>query len=184
MEVLVLLALAVVVCGAVGGAVLWRRRRIPEKEPPPRAWASETVTPVMMGPRNKAPERVARRFVVDQGALLALKMAAVDGTITDDERAVVRRFVVSESRGLDAREAEAAIARAEGSLDNPIQVENAIEGLRALGSEEQRQLLIELFVDVAQADGAIRDEEVSFMQRVGAQLGLSPDDVKKRIALS
>lgn len=138
----------------------------------------------MMGPRNKAPERVARRFVVDQGALLALKMAEVDGEISSVERDVVRRFILTEGRDLDPLEADRALARAEGSLDNPIQVENAIEGLRALSSEEQRQLLVDLFVDVAQADGAIRDEEVAFMERVGAQLGLTSDDVKKRIALS
>ncbi|MCB9670861.1 MAG: TerB family tellurite resistance protein [Alphaproteobacteria bacterium] len=153
------------------------------EQPPPRAWASETVTPVMMGPRNKAPERVARRFVIDQGALLALKMAQVDGEIVDVEREAVRRFILAEGRDLDEHGAELALARAEGSLDNPIQVENAIEGLRALSSEEQRQALVDLLVQVAQADGHIRDAEVVFMERVGAKLGLSSADVKKRIAL-
>lgn len=178
-----------VVAGAsvcLGGVVWFLRERGPKnlsESPPPRAWAGETVTPVMMGPRSKAPERVARRFVIDQGALLALKMASVDGEIVEVEREAVRRFIVAEARDLDAEQAEAALLRAEHGLDNPIQVENAIEGLRALGSEEQRQSLIDLFVAVAQADGEIRDEEVAFMERVGAQLGLSPADVARRIAL-
>lgn len=177
---------AIVVLVVLGGLAVWWSNRPAEADqpaPPPRAWQSETVTPVMMGPRNKAPERVARRFVLDQGALLALKMAEVDGTITDDERAVVRRFILAEARELDDDGADQAIARAEGSLDNPIQLENALEGLRALGSEQQRQVLVDLLVQVAQADGAIQDTELAFMQRVGEKLGLTPEDVARRIAL-
>lgn len=179
--------LVVAVVFLVAGVGVWFLRRSPPVEtpeqPPPRAWASETVTPVMMGPRNKAPERVARRFVIDQGALLALKMAEVDGEIHEAEREVVLRFILDEARDLDESEASVALARAEGSLDNPIQVENALEGLRALSSEEQRQALVDLLVAVARADGEIHDQEIAFMERVGAQLGLSPADVARRIAL-
>ncbi len=176
---------ALLVLVGIGGAAWWLRMRSrhAHASPPPRAWSSETVTPVMLGPRNKAPERVARRFVIDEGALLALHMAKVDGAICDEEREVVRRFILAEARDLSTEDAERALLRAEHALDNPLRVENAIEGLRALGSEEQRRALVDLLVDVAQADGAIQPEEVVFMERVGAQLGLSPAQVRQRIAL-
>jgi len=186
MEIVVLLVLAVVGAGAVAaGYAYWSRREVPvAKEPPPRAWKGDTVTPVMLGPRNRAPERVARSFVVSQGALLAMNMAGVDGEITAPERAAIREFIVRFVTSADAALADRALAEAEAGIANQSAVDDAVEALRATSSEEQRRLLVDLLVHVAQVDGVVKPSEVAFMQRVGNALGLSEADVKARIALS
>ena len=186
MELVVLLVLAVLGAGAAAaGYAYWVRRDAPAaKEPPPRAWKGDTVTPVMLGPRNRAPERVARSFVVTQGALLAMNMAHVDGDITENEREAIREFILRFVTSADPALAERALTEAEEGIANSAAVDAAVEALRAISSEEQRQLLVDLLVHVAQADGVVKPQEVAFMQRVGNALGLSEADVKARIAIT
>lgn len=179
------LILAVVVASGVvgvGAAWVWITRR-PPPEPPPRAWKSDTVTPIMLGPRNKAPERVARNFVVAQGTLLAIHMAHADGEILEVERDAIRSFLVDHVAEADPSVAARALTEAEAHVGDEVALASALEALRAVGSAEQRMLLVDLLVHVAQADGLVKPEEVAFMQRVGRQLGLSDDDVKARISL-
>lgn len=183
----VLLLIVVVLVGAVGayGAFVWARSRASaESVAPPRAWKSDTVTPIMMGPRSKAPERVARSFVATQGALLAARMANADGEIKESERDAIRAFLLEHVTAGDPAVAERALADAEARIHDEVALTSALEGLRAVGSEDQRRVLVELLVHVAQADGIVRPEEEAFMQRVGGQLGLSSDDVRARITLN
>lgn len=180
-----LILIGVVLGLAVGVAyVVWSRSRAEPAPPPPRAWKGDTVTPVMLGPRNKAPERVARNFVVSQGTVLAMRMANADGEIKEVEREAIRLFLAQNVSSADPQLTERAISEAEGQVGDEGALAAALEALRAVGSEEQRKLLVELLVHVAQADGVVKAEEVAFMQRIGRQLGLSDDDVKARIALS
>ncbi len=184
MELLLLLVLAVAGALAAGGAYwVWSRQEPEAKEPPPRAWQGETVTPVILGPRNRAPERVAREYVVTQGALLAMNMANADGQISDEEREAIRLFLLEHVTNADAAQAERALVRAEAEVVDASKLDAAIDALRAISSTDQRKLLVELLVHVAQADGIVKPEEVAFMQRIGNALGLSEADVQARIAL-
>lgn len=169
--------------GAVVAWLLTRKEDAPAAVPPPRAWEGDTVTPVIQGRRNKAPERVARSFVIGQGAILALRMAEVDGEIKPSEREAVKRFILEHVTQVDEALADRAVAQAEAGLQNTIELERAIEGVRAVGSEEQRTLLIDLLVHVAQADGMIHEAEVAFLQRIGGMLGLTDAAVAERIAI-
>lgn len=181
------LLFAIVVVALVSGAVaawfLTRPSGTAPAEPPPRAWKGDTVTPVIQGRRNKAPERVARSFVVGQGALLALRMAEIDGEIKDVERDAVRTFILTHVTHADEALANKALESAEAGLANAIEVERAIEGLRAVSSEEQRELLVDLLVHVAQADAVIHDEEIAFLKQLGGMLGLTDATVEQRIAI-
>lgn len=180
----VLLAIAVVAAVGVIAALLWMRaRNQPDPTPPPRAWKSDTVTPIMLGPRNKAPERVARNFVVSQGTVLAIRMANADGEIKEVERQAIRAFLADHVSNADPALTERALAEAEGQVSDEGALASALEALRAVGSEEQRRLLVDLLVHVAQSDGVVKDEEIVFMQRIGRQLGLSEEDVRARIAI-
>ncbi|MCB9675911.1 MAG: TerB family tellurite resistance protein [Alphaproteobacteria bacterium] len=185
MEWIVLLVVAALAAlAAVGGYAYWARQQAQSAAPPPRAWKGDTVTPVILGPRNRAPERVARGFVASQGALLAMNMANADGQITEVERDAIRSFILKHVTNANEMLAEKALQEAEEAILSQAKVDAAVEAVRAVGSEEQRQLLVDLLVHVAQADGQVKPEEVAFMQRVGNELGLSEADVKARIALT
>lgn len=181
------LVLGIVVVAVVSAAaVAWfmtRGEGESKAEPPPRAWKSDTVTPVIQGLRNKAPERVARSYVVGQGALLALRMAEVDGEIVDAERDALKQFILERITNADEELTDRAVKSAEAGLENAIEVERAIEGLNAVSSEEQRQLLVDLLVHVAQADGVIHEEEIAFLKRIGGMLGIPDAAVEQRIAI-
>ncbi|MEZ4315972.1 MAG: TerB family tellurite resistance protein [Myxococcota bacterium] len=184
MELIVLLVVAVLGAAlAAGGYAYWVQRSQTAKAPPPRAWKGDTVTPVMLGPRNRAPERVSRGFVASQGALLAMNMANADGHITDEERAAIRAFILEHVTDADEGMADKALHEAEEAVRSEAKVDAAVVAVRAVSSEDQRRLLVELLVHVAQVDGVVKPEEVAFMQRVGNELGLSEADVKARIAL-
>jgi uncharacterized tellurite resistance protein B-like protein len=185
MDLLILVVLALIGALAAGGAYwAWSSREEPAREPPSRAWKGDTVTPVILGPRNRAPERVAREYVVTQGALLAMNMARADGQITDEERAAIRQFLLEHVTNHDAAQAQRALEQAESEVLDPAKLEAAIDALRAISSTDQRKVLVELLVHVAQADGVIKPEELAFMKRVGSALGLSEADVRARISLS
>ena len=163
--------------------LLTRKQDAPAAVPPPRAWDGDTVTPMIQGRRNKAPERVSRSFVIGQGAILALRMAEVDGEIKESERQAVKQFILTNVTQVDEAMADRAVAQAEAGLKNTIELERAIEGVRAVSSEEQRTLLVDLLVHVAQADGSIHEAEVAFLQRIGGMLGLTDTAVAERIAI-
>ena len=76
-----------------------------------------------------------------------------------------------------------AMEKAESEVVDASKLDAAIDALRAISSTEQRQVLVELLVHVAQADGVVKPEELAFMQRIGNALGLSEADVRARIAL-
>lgn len=181
------LVFGIVVTALVSAAlVAWFLTRATDAtpaSPPPRAWKGDTVTPVIQGLRNKAPERVARSFVVGQGALLALRMAEVDGEVVEAEREALMQFILEHVTNADRDAAEQALRNAESGVENAIEVERAIEGLRAVGSEEQRQLLVDLLVHVAQADGRIHEAEVAFLKRIGTMLGIAEAVIEQRISL-
>jgi len=137
----------------------------------------------MTGARNKAPERVARDAVMAQAVLLAVEMACADGEVDDGETAAIRQFILTHVNGADDAFADKAIREGFAAQRNTAAVDSAIATVRAVGSEEQRALILELLVHVAQADGRIHKAEREFMGRVGLQMGLAAADVERMITL-
>ncbi len=180
----VAVTVAVLLVIGAGVAVWWSARNAPEvPEPPPSQWKGSKITPMMAGARNKAPERVARDAVMAQAVLLAVEMACADGQVDDEERGAIRQFILDHVTGADDDFAERAIREGFAAQRNTAAVDAAIATVRAVGSEEQRVLILELLVHVAQADGIIHHAERAFMERVGERMGLDLDDVERMIAL-
>lgn len=179
----VAVTVVLIVVGA-GVAMWWNAKQEPEAPaPPPNKWKGGKITPMMAGARNKAPERVARESVMIQAVLLAVEMARADGEVPDSERETIRQFILNNVTGADEEFADNAIAKGFDATRNTAAVDSAIATVRAVGSEEQRVLILELLVHVAQADGVIHHAERAFMERIGERMGLGPEEVARLIAL-
>jgi uncharacterized tellurite resistance protein B-like protein len=161
------------------GVAIWRMRSEPTPVVLPKRteWKDATLTPAGAAPRNKATERVARGVVLTQAVLLAVEMARADEEIDPAEEEAIRDFVKNHVPEADASEVTRALAEGLASKPTPDAVQAAIETLRNVASEEQRRLVLQLFVHVAQADGKVRDGEVAFMERIGVALGLEAGEV-------
>jgi len=176
--------IAVLLAVGAGVALWWKSQQGPEPpEPPPSKWKGGKITPMMAGARNKAPERVARDAVMAQAVLLAVEMACADGEVDDSERAAIRQFIIENVTGADAEFADKAIRKGFDAQRNTAAVDSAIATVRAVGSEEQRVLILELLVHVAQADGVIHHAERAFMERVGERMGLETAEVERMISI-
>jgi len=174
----------IAVIAAIGFGIFWVRRAQPSiPEPPPSPWKGDKITPLMAGARNKAPERVARESIMAQAVLLAVEMACADGDVDDEETAAIRQFILAQVTGADDDFADKALRDGFAAQRNTAAVDAAIETVRAVGSEEQRLLILGLLVHVAQADGRIHDAERKFMARVGQRMGLAMADVERMISL-
>ena len=141
-------------------------------DPPPRAWASDTITPQMLGPRGRAPQRVGGAKVLSQGVTLAVEMARVDGDTATLERRAIREFLLAHAAGLDESTAERVIKEGFEQQSNTDATRGAIETIRALANEDQRQFTLRLLAHVARADGRVSQQEHAFMVRVGQALGI------------
>jgi uncharacterized tellurite resistance protein B-like protein len=180
------IAITLAVLVAIGaGVAVWRRAGSePEPpEPPPSQWKGGKITPMMAGARNKAPERVSRDAIMAQAVLLAAEMATSDGKVEDDEKDAIRQFILDNVTDADEAFAETAMRKGFDAQRNTAAVDAAIATIRAVGSAEQRVLILELLVHVAQADGVIHHAERAFMERVGERMGLDTDEVERMISL-
>lgn len=149
---------------------------------PVHAWATETVTPPGAVPRNLTPERVARGPVLTQAILLAVEMARADGEISPQEVAAIRDFLWNHVPEVDAPQTEQILRDGLKNVPTPASVAAAAETIRAIASEAQRELVLRLFVHVAQSDGSIHAGEVAFMERVADALGLDASAVDAVLA--
>ncbi len=183
MDPLILGVIVVIGVGAGVATVAWLQLRAGEAKPPAREWKGDKVTPVMLGPRNKAPERAGRRMVMTQGVLLAATMARRDGEVTESEVQTIRDFILEHVNGADQEFTDNVMRDGLTATVSAAVIDASIETLRAVGSDEQRRLLIGLFVAVAQADGVVDPREEEFMIEIGERLGLSEDAVKERLKL-
>jgi uncharacterized protein (DUF697 family)/tellurite resistance protein len=105
---------------------------------------------------------------VERSATLAicLHAARADGTSDDRERAQLQGIA-------DSLSASAGLA---GAYQDVLLGRTTLEAAAAsLGSAETRQLAYELAVVVCDADGARRDPEKAFLERLRGLLGLDPD---------
>ncbi len=175
------LSFAIVATIGIGVGValgIWVQQQRAEAKPPPRGWKGDKITPVMLGPRNKAPERAGRRMVMTQAVLLAATMARKDGNVTEEEKAAIQAFILAQVTGADQDFATSVMRDGLTATVSSAVSDAAIETVRAVGSEEQKQLVIALLVAVAKADGKIHPQEVSFMNEVGGRLGIDEATVK------
>lgn len=177
-----LLGLAVVAVLVAAGVVFVVRAQPKPIEPPPRGWKGDKITPAGLGPRSKAPERVARSVVLVEAVLLAVEMARADGDIDPTESDAIRDFIRNHVPEADEALATRVLDEGLGRKATPAKVTAAIETLRAVASEEQRELVLELFVHVARADGRLDEGEIAFMEQIGGELGLQAQAVKGLIA--
>lgn len=166
--------------GLVAAAVVvtwaWQRHVTPRA--PPTGWLGESITPAALGPRSKAPERVAQTTVLTQGVVLACEMARADGEVDETERRSIRNFIMKNVGNAD-KEYAAAVMREglEGAGSGEEAVKQAIGTLHGVASHEQRELIMRLLVHVAQADGVIHAGEMAFMESVCSSLGLEANQV-------
>ena len=163
------------VLGAVLGVFVgtrWQRRKDMAYEIPSRKWRGESITPVGAGPRNKAPERVARGPILTQAVVLAVEMARADGQVDGTETEAIRAFILNNVTSADSRFAEMVVSAGLECTRQETTIEAAIDTIRAFGSSEQQMLIVELLVSVAQADGLIHPGEKEFIARVGVGLGI------------
>ena len=166
----------------VGLGIVWQQNRV-AATPPQHQWKGDKVTPVMLGPRNKAPERAGRRMVMTQGVLLAATMARKDGDVSDAEVETIREFILSHVNGADQEFADTVMRDGLTATVSTAVIDASIETIRAVGSEEQRKLLIQLFVAVAQADGVVDPREEEFMLEIGRRLELADSEVKNMLEI-
>lgn len=162
------------------GLVLLRAPRTPA--PPPGRWNTDAITPAGAVPRERVVERVGRQGVLTQGVVLACEMARADGTVLDVERDAIRTFLLTHVP--DADDALATRILRDG-LEAPLSEDsfrNAVDTIRALATEEQRHLVLELLVHVAHVDGDLHGNERSFMSKVGVALDLADADVQALLA--
>jgi uncharacterized tellurite resistance protein B-like protein len=170
-----LFLLLIVVLGLVGGMIFYMR---PEPEPaaaePVRKnWTSEHVTPLAMGPRNRVAERVARGPVLSQAVLVAVGMARADGHILDEEENAIRMFILNHVTDADNAFADQVMRDGLSRDHTDHETEEAVDTIRAVASEEQRRLIIQLLAHVASVDGNIDEAERVYMRKIGKRLGLS-----------
>lgn len=175
--------LAIVVSAAVVvavGSALLRRAQEPAA-PPAGRWNTDAITPAGAEPRSRVLERVAQQGVLVQGVLVACEMAHADGAFDPHEQDTIRAFILSHVPGSDEAFARRILREALAERADHVTLGSAVETIRAVGSEEQRELILELLVEVARADGAIHEQERAFMRQVGADLGLEPAAVAARL---
>jgi uncharacterized tellurite resistance protein B-like protein len=180
-----IVVIAAIALAAAIGLALNARRTVVAREAAVVArqhtWAGDKITPAGLGPRNSAPERVARGQVLTQGVILAVVMARADGTIADAEVAAIRAFI--EEQIPEADEGMARKALEDGLAHAPSEetIRQAIETIRAIGSDEQRHLVLQMLIAVAHTDGKLDIGERAFMERVGDGFGFGPDAVRELI---
>lgn len=162
-EVLLVLGgvgLALVLGGA--GIVLLSRRDMPV---PPSASIRATVP-------TSAQRRQARDVAISHGVRLASMLARVDGEVHGTELEAIHEFITTHVKKADVPFA-ARIMRT--GLDGPTEVsrEESLARIQAVADAEQRQLVFELLVFVAQADGHIHEAERAFLEEVAPSLGVA-----------
>ena len=174
-----LLLLVIVTLGVVAGLILYfRSEPAPLGEPERDGWTDGRITPLAMGPRNRVAERVARGPVLTQAVMVAVQMARADGHVSTAEEDAIRSFIVDHVTDADSDFAKRVMEEGFHRLHSEAEVDEAVDTIRAVASEEQRRLIIQLLAHVACVDGSIDEGERRFMERVGNRMGLSPSSVE------
>jgi len=171
------------VAGVLVAGWVWRKWHEPPDAPPSRWQGGDAVTPNLRGPADSIRERVARGPALTQAVLLAVEMARADGHVADEETEAIRQFILRNVTGADDAFADRVLRGGLGTSPGHDAVQDAIETIRAISSEEQLRLVLQLLVHVAQADGTVRPTEAAFMQQVGTRLGLGDGEVDEMLML-
>ena len=171
-------------CAILAGLVFLIRERTAFEDPPSKRWQHDRITPLALGPRNRVAERVARGPVLTQAVLVAVEMARADGHMDPEEKDAIRAFILNNVTNADDGFADSVMKEGLAREHSKEEVEKAIETIRAVGSEEQRRLIVQLLAHVAGVDGRISPEEEAFMEQVGGKFGLSSEAVKHLLKVS
>ncbi|MBT3222929.1 MAG: TerB family tellurite resistance protein [Proteobacteria bacterium] len=172
------------ICAILAMLVFLIREKTAFEDPPAQRWQHDRITPLALGPRNRVAERVARGPILTQAVLVAVEMARADGQVDPEEKDAIRSFILNNVTDADDAFVELVMKEGFGREHTKEEVEKAIETIRAVGSEEQRRLIVQLLAHVAGVDGRISPEEEAFMEQVGGKFGLSSDAVKHLLKVS
>lgn len=112
---------------------------------------------------------------MDSLTSLLMKVAMVDGHVTDDERETITSYFRKKLKFDDDR-IEDIKNRMERTLDEDPPVEGLCKDYASESSLEERLLLVRLLYSVALADGVIDPQEEAIICYVGALLALSDAD--------
>jgi uncharacterized tellurite resistance protein B-like protein len=116
-------------------------------------------------------------------ACLLVEAAHQDATFDDAERAMVDRLV-RERFGLDAVEADALVAAADGAVSDAVELYGFTRRIKDVFDHDERVEMIEMLWQVAYADGALHDHEASLLRRVAGLLYVSDresGEARKRV---
>ena len=109
--------------------------------------------------------------VLDQAVVLALEMSRCDGAIHETELAAIQQRLQEMVAGLDDQAADQLVNRVLKATMKEGRISNVV-GRLASTSEHDRQAIMAMLTHVAEADGELQPEERTFLEEVGARLGV------------
>lgn len=140
------------------------------------AWDRGWFDQLLPGAHGRARDLVGPLFA------LAAHVAAADGRVSPAEVAAAERLIAR--LGLDARRRRAAIAAFQRARHGEAALEPAIAAVRAYcgyaGTE--KLVLLEVLLDVAEADGALAPATRRVIEAIAAGLDLAPGLLDERLA--
>jgi|GEM_PF-4207737 len=108
-------------------------------------------------------------------------VAAADGGVSDDEGGILLDRLLNHdtlSQAFSATQIELAfekqLKRARQGMTGRLALRREVEEVRAKATEEDRELLLMIAIDVASADGEIEGKELTALKTVGQAIGLDP----------
>jgi uncharacterized tellurite resistance protein B-like protein len=104
-------------------------------------------------------------------AALMVHVATVDGEISASERQRLEA-IVRERYGLDEDDAQALIAAGEREDHEALDLSEFTSVLRRSLDEENREALVEMLWEMAQADGVVHEFEENLISRAADLLGI------------
>ncbi|MDA5093971.1 TerB family tellurite resistance protein [Aliiroseovarius sp. KMU-50] len=111
--------------------------------------------------------------------VLLIRLAKADRDYAVEEIAMIDRLFARHG-GFNPVEAAKARATCE-KLEREAPETSILTELVREGVDTQKRIeMLSALWGVSRADGVVRDEETSFIKHVTQELGLSPDDVKRR----
>ncbi len=116
-------------------------------------------------------------------AAILVRVVAVDGVITDEERASLRR-VLSDRYGLAPDEVEELIRQARKRDEDAVDLYGFTSVLKRVLDEDGRRSVVEMMWEMSFADGHLSEFEDNTIWRVAELLGISNRDriaIRKRV---
>jgi uncharacterized tellurite resistance protein B-like protein len=108
-------------------------------------------------------------------AALLFHVIAVDGEVTDDERAALTA-ILEQRFGIDDAAAAELMSAAENADDEAVDLYSFTHVLKAALEPEDRERIIEMMWKLVYADGTVHEFEDNAVWRVAELLGVSSDD--------